>query len=174
MPISKRRPLGICDHCGAPMPTHTVKEKIRRFCSVRCRNTANSRAGNAERTRKLRERVARGEWQNPATLRPPTPEEQAARARRGRLREVAAGVWRNPALSDAARAKLSRPRKTSGALADAIEKLRKGNMADLSPDEADAYRAHARARQAALRASWTDEERAEARRKWREAWRRRQ
>jgi hypothetical protein len=89
------------------MPTHTVKGKIRRFCSLMCRNTANSRAGNPERTRNLQERVARGEWVNPAHLRPRTSQEQAPRARLGRKREVAAGIWRNPALGAEARAKLS-------------------------------------------------------------------
>lgn len=149
----KCAPPGICDLCGQQMPTHTVKGNIRRFCSVECRNTANSRAGNAERTRKLRERVASGEWVNLMHVRPPTGEEQAERAR----------------------AKLSRPRKHSGALADAIEKLRLPGvgMADLTPEEQNAYRAHARTQARQRRTQWTDEERAEARRKWREAWRRR-
>lgn len=85
--------MGICDLCSSQMPTHTVKGKIRRYCSRECRNTANSRAGAASRTRKLHERIAAGSWVNPAMLRPPTSAEQAARARKGRLREVAAGVW---------------------------------------------------------------------------------
>lgn len=73
----------------------------------------------------------------------------------------------------AARAKLSRPRKHSGALAEAIERLPQPGvgMADLTPEQADAYRAHSRAQQRERRAAWTDEERAEMRRRWREAWR---
>lgn len=172
----KRAPLGICDLCGAQMPdAYTAKGRPRLYCSRECRNTSNSRAGAASRTRKLHERIAAGSWVNPAMLRPPTSAEQAARARKGRLREVAAGVWRNPALGEAARAKLSRPRKHSGALAEAMERLKQPGvgMADLTPPQQDAYRAYAREMQSRRRARWTDAERAAARKKWREAWRKR-
>ncbi|HEY4690860.1 MAG TPA: hypothetical protein VIK33_16230 [Anaerolineae bacterium] len=98
----------------------------RLHCSIDCKNTANSRAGAHIRAEKARARVRRGEWQNPHLLNPPSPEEQSRRARLGRTREVRAGTWRNPALSSAARKKLSRPRKHGGALARAIEKLSRG------------------------------------------------
>lgn len=123
---TKKQPLGICDHCLAQMPEDrhfTSKGKPRLYCSRDCRNTANSRAGSKKRSVKAKARVRRGEWQNPHHLNPPSPEEQARRARLGRLREVQAGTWRNPALSPEARKKLSRPRKHSGPLRQAIRKL---------------------------------------------------
>ena len=50
---------------------------------------------------------------------------------------VAEGRWRNPSLSDEAREKLSRPRKYSGLLHQAMEKLTQGaSMADLSAEVA--------------------------------------
>lgn len=172
----KTAPLGVCDLCGLFLPDpYTSKGTPRRYCSRECRNTANSRAGSAERSRKAKARVAAGEWQNPMRLRPPTSQEQATRARRGRLAEVAAGNWRNPALSPAARAKLSRPRLHSGRLAEAIERLRVGaRMTDLTPDQADAYRAHARDRAARRWAVMPEDQRERRRAQWRAYWRRRQ
>ena len=162
----KIEPVGMCDLCkGAIHPDqwHT-RRGPRRYCSINCRNTANSRAGNPERTRKLRLAVKVGTWKNPAKLRPPTGEEQAARARLGRLREVQAGTWRNPGLTPQARAINSLPHKHAGALAAAIEKLDAGQrMANLTPDEADAYRAWRRS----LRAARRDEVNAYHRRRWR-------
>ena len=143
----KKRTLGICDHCGEEMPRwrrYTSKGKPRLYCSRKCRNTANSRAGAKVRSRKIRQRMARGEWVNPVEIRPPTPEEQAERARKGRKREVAERRWRNPALSDEARRKLSRPRKHFGILHQALEKLRYGSVADLTEEEAEAHRAYRR------------------------------
>ena len=144
--MPKRQPLGICDHCLGPIPPrqwYTSRGRPRLYCSVECRNTANSRAGAPIRSGKLLERIARGEWQNPAELRTPTSDEQAYRARKGRRREVAEGRWRNPALSDAAREKLSRPRKHNGLLHTVVEKLRQGlSVTDLSPDEQAAHRAY--------------------------------
>jgi len=144
---TKTAPLGICDHCEQPIPRgdwRTSKGAPRRYCSRECRNTANSRAGNEIRTQKIRERVAKGEWVNPIEIAPPTPEEQGRRARLGRQREVEAETWRNPALPPAAKDKLSRPRKHDGDLHSAIEKLRRGTMADLTQTEADAYRRYRR------------------------------
>lgn len=95
---------------------------------------------------------------------PTTPEEQARRARLGRRREVATDAWRNPALTADARRKLSAPRKHSGPLADAIDKLGQGlGVADLTPAEQAAFRAH----QAALRAQRKDEINAQARERYR-------
>ena len=189
----KQKPLGICDLCGGEIPPHlgeyTSKGQPRLYCSRDCRNTANSRAGSPERARKARQRVARGEWQNPAKLNPPTGEEQAHRARLGRRREVEAGTWRNPALDNAARKKLSRPRKHSGPLHQAIEKLSRGQkMADLTPEEQQAHRRYRAKLRAARRdevnawhrryyhkrqAEMTAEEREAQRAKWRKANRRR-
>ena len=157
----KQRPLGICDHCGGPIPPdewYTSKGKSRLYCSRDCRNTANSRAGSPARSEKIRRRIK-------------------------------AGTWRNPALSDTARAKLSRPRKHSGPLAQAIEKLGRGlAMADLTPEEQAAYRqyqaelrqarrdeinAAARRRYRQKQSTLTDEEREAQRAKWRAANRRR-
>ena len=146
--VDKQKPIGICDLCLGPIPRadwHTSKGHLRLYCSVDCRNTANSRNGNPVRIEKLRKHVARGEWQNPAKLHPPTPEEQAARARKGRLREVAVGAWRNPALDDAARQKLSRPRKHTGPLHSAIEKLKRGlSVVELTFEEQTAHREYRR------------------------------
>ena len=151
LPIpEKRRPVGICDHCGEPFPPSVspyTRRGPRLYCSVACRNTANSRIGNPTRTAKLRQAVAEGRWQNPATLRPPTGAEQSARARKGRLREVAEGRWRNPALDPAARAKLSQPRKHGDdpVLHRAMEKLNQGaRMTELSAEERVRYCAYRR------------------------------
>ncbi len=146
----KRLPIGICDHCEGKIPVqnwYTAHGQPRRYCSIDCRNTANSRAGNAVRTAKLRQAVAEGRWQNPHQLHPPTGAEQAARARKGRLREVAEGRWRNPALAPAARLKLSRPRKHNDdpLLHRALERLKQGTrMADLSAAERERYLAYRR------------------------------
>lgn len=183
----KIQPIGICDCCLQPIPPDqgnwTSKGKPRLYCSIQCRNTGNSRAGNEVRTTKLHERVLLGEWVNPATIRPPTPEEQSARSRKGRLREVEEGTWRNPGLTPEAREINSLPHKHTGALASAIEKLKKMKMADLTPEEQEAYRAHARELRAVRReeanawyrerykrqqASMTPEQKEAQREKWRE------
>jgi hypothetical protein len=123
---------------------------------------------------KARRRVALGLWQNPMRLRPPTPAEQAQRARKGRLREVRAGQWRNPALTPAARAKLSRPRRHAGELAQAIEKLKAGaHIADLTPAEQETYRAYRRGQAAALWARMPEERRERRRAQWRAIWHKR-
>lgn len=187
----KKQAIGICDFCLGDIPPDlgnwTSKGTPRLHCSLVCRQTANSRAGNEERIAKVHVRVLLGEWQNPMHLRPPTPEEQSARSRKGRLREVADGTWRNPGLTDEAREINSRPHKHSGALASAIEKLKKMGMANLTPEEQEAYRAHARDLRAARKdesnakrnawyrkrqASMTPEQREAQREKWREGNRR--
>jgi len=188
----KRQPLGICDHCLGSIPAgqwYTSKRRPRLHCSFKCKQAANSQAGASVRAEKARQRVARGEWQNPQRLNPPTFEERSRRAALARKREVARGEWRNPALTDAAREKLSRPRRHSGPLHTAIEKLKRGqHMADLTEEEAAAYRANSarlraarreetnrryRERYAARQAAMTDEEREAQRERWREANRRR-
>lgn len=157
----KRLPVGVCDHCGQPFPPGVswyTRRGPRLYCSLDCRNTANSRAGAPLRSAIQRERVASGEWQSPHSYM--SPEEisaaQAKAARRGRLREVADGHWRNPALSAEARRKLSRPRRhgDNPALHGAIEKLSRGErVADLRPEEAAAHREW----RASLRAARRDE-----------------
>ena len=117
------------------------------------------------RSQKAKRRVEKGEWINPASLHPPTPVEQGERARKGRRREVDAGIWRNPALSATARQKLSRPRRHAGVLHQAIEKLSVGKMQDLSGEEADAYLLY--------RAELRTASRAEINRKARERYRKR-
>jgi hypothetical protein len=77
-----------------------------------------------------------------------TPEQisevQSRVSRKGRLREVAEGRWRNPALDDQAREKLSLPRKhgDNPLLHSALEKLRRGAMSGLTPEEQQVYRAY--------------------------------
>lgn len=139
----KQQPVGICDHCLKPMPRERwyTRRGPRLYCDIDCRNTANSRNGNPVRIQKLQKRIERGEWINPRSV---LSAEENSRlnshaSRLGRLREVVRGVWRNPALSPAARAKLSRPRKHSGALHRAIKKLRTGKMSDLSDEERVAW-----------------------------------
>lgn len=171
--LTKTAPLGICDLCGNATPTpYTSKGKPRRYCSVDCRNTGNSREGNPERIRKQNKRIERGEWVNPASIRPPTSAEQADRARKGRLREIAEGRFRLPGQSPEAKAKNSEPHKHSGALAEAIERLKHGKMSDLTAEQADAYRAYSREMQKALRERMTEEQRETRRRQWRESKRR--
>ena len=144
---AKTQPPGVCDHCFGPIPPNQwyTRRGPRLYCSVDCRNTANSRAGAAERGRKAKDRVQSGTWQNPAQLNPPDPANLSAGARRLRLREVAEGRWRNPGLTPEARAINSQPHKHTGLLASAIEKLDAGQtMTDLTPAEAEAYRAYRR------------------------------
>lgn len=149
--MSKRQPIGICDHCEGEIPPgdwYTSKGRPRQYCCRECRNTANSRQGAPQRAAQVRQAIAEGRWRNPLQVRPPTSAEQAARARAGRLREVAEGRWHNPALDPAARAKLSRPRVHAGAplLHSAIERLRQGaQLADLAPEQIECYRAYRRA-----------------------------
>lgn len=141
----KQQPTGICDLCLGEIPRgQWYTRRGPRLYHVECKNTANSRNGNPIRIAKQIERVRRGEWQNPHHLNPPTNEEQARRARLGRQREVAAGTWRNPALSDAARVKLSRPRKHRGALHRVMEKLRTLKVSELTARERSLYRAYQR------------------------------
>ncbi len=193
--VNKTQPLGICDHCLGEIPVdmglYTSKGKPRLFCCRDCRNAANSQAGAPIRSRKARERVERGDWQNPHHLTPPTQMEQARRARLGRKREVTAGTWRNPADSPEAREKLSRPRKhgDNPVLHRALEKLKAGQkISDLTSEEAGAHRvyrselvsarrdelnAQARERYRLQQESMTDEEREVQRAKWRAANQRR-
>lgn len=171
----KKLPLGICDHCGEPFPrgvSLTTKRGPRRYCSIDCRNTANSRNGNPVRTAKLRQAVAAGRWQNPHHLHPPTPEEQSRRSRLVRLREVAEGRWRNPALAPDARAKLSRPRRhgDNPLLHAAMEKLRHGSMQELTPAERDAFHAYQKVLRDAQRTRRTPEQLARLRARWRAYW----
>lgn len=152
----KTAPVGVCDHCGGkihPDDWYTHRG-ARRYCCTDCKNTANSRAGAPIRSDKAKERVAAGVWQNPRDLM--TPEEihlaQSHASRKARLREVREGRWRNPALSDEAREKLSKPRKHTGILHRVIEKLRGGSLRDLTPDERaahDAWRRDLKARKSA-------------------------
>ena len=159
----KAEPVGICDLCKGPIPAGDwyTRRGPRLYCCRDCRNTGNSRGpARPIRGQKARRRVALGLWQNPMRLRPPTGAEQAARARLGRLREVRAGQWHNPALTAAAHAKLSRPRKYAGDLARAIEKLKAGaRVADLTPAEQEAHRAYRRGQAAALWARMPEERR---------------
>ncbi len=192
--MTKTQPLGTCDQCLGPIEAdrwHTSKGQPRMYCSRQCRNTGNSRAGSDIRSAKARRRVERGEWQNPARLNPPTPEEQSRRARLARKREVEAGTWRNPALDEAARRKLSRPRKhaKNPTLHRAMEKLRGGGQIDmLTPDEQREYRRYrarlrdarrseintsARRRYHRRRAAMSEEEKEAQRAMWRKQNRRR-
>lgn len=141
----KVQPLGICDYCGGPINQdwYTSHGKPRRYCSVDCRNAGNSRAGAPIRSTKAKQRIAEGRWVNPRTQMTPEQTHAAASrtARTIRLREVREGRWRNPALSPEARAKLSRPRKLTGVLHQALERIRTGaHIADLSPQQRAAYR----------------------------------
>lgn len=145
---TKTQALGTCDHCLGPIPAdlghYTSKGKPRLYCSRLCQNTANSRAGSPARSRKARQRVRRGQWVNPATLNKPDPANIGAGVSRLRKKQVKAGTWRNPALTDEARAKLSRPRVhgDNPTLHSAMEKLRQGtSVSDLTDAEAEAQRA---------------------------------
>lgn len=137
---AKIKSVGVCDLCGGPIPRgewYTSKGAPRLHCSIECRQTANSRAGNPKRIEKLRQAIARGEWKNPRALM--TPEEisaaQSHASRTARTREVKEGHWRNPALGAKARKKLSRPRKHRGRLHRALELLRQGiKLRDLPDD----------------------------------------
>lgn len=168
----KQQPIGVCDHpdCLARIPRerwYTTKGKPRMYCSRRCQNTANSRAGANIRSEKAKKRIAAGQWQNPAKLNPPDPAKVGAGVSQARKLEVEAGEWRNPALSLAARKKLSRPRKHSGVLHRAIEKLGQGyKVSDLTEAEAEAHRKYRRELYAANR----QEKRAWYRRWWRKRW----
>lgn len=189
----KRAPIGICDLCGDLIPRdewYTSKGRERLYCSTTCKATANSRAGAPIRSRKAKERVARGEWINPRARM--TGEEisrvQSRASRAARLREVREGHWRNPAVDDRARRKLSRPRKHRGALHRAIEKLRLGSMDSLTDAERRAWtkyrrglrqarldeiRQHDRERYRLRQARLTPDEREEQRVRWREQNKRR-
>ena len=145
--VDKQKPIGVCDHCEGPIPRgewYTSKGTPRLHCSFECKQTANSRKGNPTRVSKLVKRVAAGLWKNPRDgLDSETIKQlQSTASRKGRLREVAEGRWRNPALTDEARKKLSRPRKHSDVLHSAIEKLRTMKMDELTIEERDAYHAY--------------------------------
>lgn len=170
--MTKKQPLGACDLCREPFPSgvslYTSKRKPRQYCSRDCRNTANSRAGSAIRSAKVRRRIAAGEWQNPADLHRPDPANIAAGVSRARKREVQEGRWRNPALTAEAREKLSRPRKHTGALHCAIEKYKRGcKTSELTVEEHQAYLAYRAELRRERRARMTDEEREAQRAKWR-------
>ena len=145
-PMPKQQTIGICDLCGSAIPRGQwyTKHGPRVYCSPECRQTGNSRNGNAKRVTKLKRRIRQGRWKNPRdglsvemlrTL-------QSAASKKARVREVAEGRWRNPALSESAKRKLSRPRKHHGALHRAIEKLRTLSTQDLTSAERRAYRAY--------------------------------
>jgi len=152
--------VGVCDFCGEKFPAevspYTTKGKPRLYCSLECRQTANSRDGAPIRSRKTRERIERGEWENPSPfVRADATDQEREEARRKigatmarkRLAEVQAGAWRNPAYAAAAREKLSRPRihGDNPALHSALERLRRGcSIADLTPEEAEAHREYRR------------------------------
>ncbi len=189
----KVKPIGICDLCGEQIPRgewYTTKGQPRLHCSLECKQTANSRNGNPIRIAKLIKRIKAGLWKNPrADLDQGTISAlNSAASKKGRLREIAEGHWRNPALSDQAREKLSRPRLHGGALHSAIEKLRTLSMQDLTDEERSAYheyRAQLRdARRDELNADWreryherqaqlTDDEREQQRATWRKQNKRR-
>lgn len=177
---TKTAALGICDQCGGEIPPHlgdyTSKGSPRLHCSRDCRNTANSRAGAEERGRQARLRVAHGQWVNPATINKPDPANISAGVSLARKAEVEAGTWRNPALDDEAREKLSRPRVHTDdpILHSAIEKLGRGLRVNrLTPDEQRAHRAWRRNQRRAWWQGKSEAEKEAQRRKWRELWRRR-
>jgi hypothetical protein len=66
----KIAPIEVYDLYGeafsAGVAPYTSKGKLRRYCSRKCQNTTNSRAGAAIRSEKMQQRVQCGEWQNPA------------------------------------------------------------------------------------------------------------
>ncbi len=144
----KQQPIGICDLCLEPMPRAMwyTRRGPRLYCGIDCKNTANSRNGNAIRVEKLRQRVRRGEWVNPREYLSADEKRklQSRISQLARRREVEAGTWRNPALPDEARKKLSRPRKHRGLLHRVIEKLRHGSVADLTEREKRIHRAYRR------------------------------
>lgn len=142
----KIQAIGICDFCLGQIPPDlgnwTSKGTPRLHCSLVCRQTANSRIGNPIRVEKIRQAIQRGEWIRPDTITKPDPANISAGVSNARKAEVAAETWRNPGLTDEARAINSMPHKHSGPLASAIEKLGAGSrMADLTTDEQEHYRA---------------------------------
>lgn len=142
-------PIGICDRCGGPIKPDEfyTRRGPRRYCSVDCKNTANSRSGAPERSRKAKQRVAAGIWYNPRSEM--TPERisavQSSASRKARLKEVAENRWKNPAITDEARVKLSLPRKFRGALHSAIQKRNRGiRMPEMTSEERSQLREHQR------------------------------
>jgi hypothetical protein len=144
----KTAPVGTCDHCGGSIHPDEwyTRRGPRRYCCRDCKNTANSRAGAPIRSDKGKQRVALGTWTNPRDVM--TQEQisavQSQASRKARLREVREGRWRNPALDDAAREKLSRPRKHVGIIHRVLEKLRLGSVRDLTDEEREAHNAYRR------------------------------
>lgn len=194
---AKIQAVGVCDLCGGAIPRgewYTSKGAPRLHCSITCRQTANSRAGNPKRIEKLKRAIARGEWQNPRSLM--TPAEitatQSRASRTARLREVKAGRWRNPGLTPEAREINSRPEKhgDNPLLHRAFELMRNGCKArDLPPEMRaahNAYRRELEKQNRAQRRAWyrewyrkrqanlTPEQREAQRAKWRAGNRRKQ
>ncbi len=150
-------PWPACELCGEDVNQHglgywTTKGRPRRFCSLECRQSNNSREGTPIRTALTRERIKAGTWENPVNF--TTPEQRREYGKLGgevraeTLRaEVEAGTWQNPADAPGAREKLSRPRKYADnpVLHSAIEKLGQGySVSDLTSEEAEAHRQYRR------------------------------
>jgi ribosome-binding protein aMBF1 (putative translation factor) len=147
----------LCELCGEDVDQHglgyyTSKGKPRRFCSILCRNTANSREGAPIRAAIQQQRVKAGLWQNPGDF--VTDEERREFARMGgavraeqHQEALDEGTWENPADAPGAREKLSRPRKhgDNPDLHRALEKLKAGgSVTDLTEAEAAAHRKYKR------------------------------
>jgi hypothetical protein len=140
----KTKPVGTCDNCGGPIKPDEwyTRRGARRYCSIECRNAGNSHEGEPIRFAKLMQRVLTGRWVNPRSAMTPEQisETQSRASRTTRTREVREGRWRNPALDAAAREKLSRPRKHSGPLASAIDRMGQGvSLRDLTTEERQAW-----------------------------------
>lgn len=166
----KQQPVGTCDLCLGPIPEDMWHTRFgpRLYCSIECRNTGNSRIGNPIRVEKLKQSIADGRWPNPAKINPPDPRNIGEGVSKHRREEVAKGRWRNPALTDEARAKLSKPRRHEGILHRAIERLKQGEkLADLTPEERAAYREYRRNLYAQRKAAMTPEEIEQQRARWR-------
>jgi hypothetical protein len=171
----KQQPVGICDLCRDPIPEDLwyTRRGPRLYCSIDCRNTANSRTGATIRSAQGKQRVKEGRWQNPIKLNPPAPEKQSETARKLRLKEVAEGRWRNPALTDEARAKLSQPRKHAGELHRAMEHMKQGmKLKELAPEERAAYNEYQRSLRAQRKAAMTEEAKEQQRARWRQSYHR--
>ena len=139
MSTEKNAPIGICDHCLGPIHPDehcTSKGHPRRYCCRDCRNTANSRNSTAIRAEKARERVEAGQWVNPRELM--TPEQisaiQSAASRTGRLREIAEGRWRNPALTDEAKRKNRKYQRKRFKKQSERDRIAQQNLARPRPD----------------------------------------
>ena len=170
----KTQPVGVCDLCLGVIPPdqwYTSRGTPRLHCCLDCKNTANSRAGAPVRSAKTRLAIGLGQWTNPASIRQPDPEKVSIGVSRARKAEVKAGAWRNPALDPAAREKLSKPRRHTGDLAKAIEKLRHGKMADLTEAEHAAWLEYRRDLYRQHQAEMTIEQHEQQRERWRKYYR---